>query len=403
LASNLYNNWDDPGKVLDTAVDQFKHGAIENQIGQSPKLRDVLNNQGSMTPEQFAEVKDELVKIFNDNGVDVKDITLYTNAEGRQAFYTKDADGNRDTVALGIINQLTGQQLTGNELTGLMHYETTDHASGKETIDGYANEIGLYGQESRDFFNTLRFTDYTDDSGLDRSSYNDAYGNHSLIQQGNYLASTTSPKDTSNLAWGKLSPDGTKLRITGVILDGNTALKDEETGEVVADFIFDHTIIKTNQNGKPVGTIVGNTINLDIDITDVIDTYVRGADKEALWTWAGKSMPGEEYDIKNVLGGDHHDGYIYQGKIITAQGAGDLMFGRNAENEWLIPNDFLRMGAGAIHWTTNHGMSISEYTKYNNLPTTMGETTQANQYIMKGIQEQRDINMNNFFRRLGIQ
>ncbi|MCL1889038.1 MAG: hypothetical protein FWF99_00845 [Desulfovibrionaceae bacterium] len=203
LLGNVVGNIDDPVKMVKTAIDQFKHGAIENQIGQIPRIRDVLNNQENMTPENFAAIKDDLIKIFNANGVDVQDITLFTDKDDRQAFYTTDSNGNRMVVAIGIIDKYTDQQLTGQQLTLAMHHETTDHASGKRTED-YANQIGLYGQESRDFFNALRFADYTNDSYLDRNSYIGLYGDYFLIQQGNSLSLTISPEETVN--WGRAIP-----------------------------------------------------------------------------------------------------------------------------------------------------------------------------------------------------
>ena len=151
-------------------------------------------------------------------------------------------------------------------------------------------------------------------------------------------------------------------------------------------------IITSNDNLLIVTKGNDNDINFNINITELVDNKVEQAKHEWPWTVANKSKNRGEYDLKIKLG--DYNGYVYDSKIITGRGAGNILFGRNIVNLSFgidfILNKALKE-ADKYHYNRLNDKQKSRHDSSNPVRT-KGETDEAFKYIDYGIKKQRDNN-----------
>ena len=171
-----------------------------------------------------------------------------------------------------------------------------------------------------------------------------------------------------------------------------------KNNEKIGETVFDDSFIKYDSNGKAIGPAFDNIINLDIDITDLMNNKVNEANNEFTLYWGYESRTHGKYDLKNILSNNkptgHYDGYMYNGEIVTARGAGNILFGRNMENSEMFSNLAIQVFAGAYQFIDNDKVKFLEYSKNNNWLRDLGETHEAVKYYNIGIEEQYKINYN---------
>ena len=137
-----------------------------------------------------------------------------------------------------------------------------------------------------------------------------------------------------------------------------------------------------------------NNINLDTNITKLVDNKVEQANREMPWVIANKSKNKGEYDLKTELG--DYNGYVYNGKIITGRGAGNILFGRNAGNSifgglYIIPS-------GGYHMISNDVNYFESLIKNGNV-FNFGETNEMRKYYENGRNEQFNKNLDDILGR----
>lgn len=137
-----------------------------------------------------------------------------------------------------------------------------------------------------------------------------------------------------------------------------------------------------------------NDINFNINITKLIDDKVKQANREMPWVVANKSKNKGEYDLKTKLG--DYNGYVYNGKITTVRGAGNILFGRNAGNSifgglYIIPS-------GGYHVISNDVNYFESLIKNGNV-FNFGETNEMRKYYESGRNEQFNKNLDNILGR----
>ena len=131
-----------------------------------------------------------------------------------------------------------------------------------------------------------------------------------------------------------------KYLVTNAKKDGDTGIYDQD-GNRIGEALFDDTFIKYDVNGNISGQATNNTINFDVNITEKIDNFIEQTNDEYLLTWAYyKSRSNHEYDLKKSDKIKDYDGYVYNSKIVSGRGAGNILFGRNIMN-LLLGIDFI--------------------------------------------------------------
>lgn len=208
------------------------------------------------------------------------------------------------------------------------------------------------------------------------------------------LAENASRNNSTNVK-PKTDKDGNiilnKYLVTDAKKDGDTNIYDQN-GNKIGETLFDDTFIKYGSDNLPIEPAKDYTINFDINITELMDDKVKQANREMPWVVANKSKNKGEYDLKTKLG--DYNGYVYDGKIITGRGAGNILFGRNIVNLSFgidfILNKALKE-ADKYHYNRLNDKQKSRHDSSNPVRP-KGETDEAFKYIDYGIKKQRDNN-----------
>ncbi|AKL98199.1 hemagglutinin repeat-containing protein [Endomicrobium proavitum] len=316
----------------------------------------------------FNDIKEHQGYVNLGNGAATNALTFaLTDAEERAHNYT----GN-ESIAKGAAK---------SELT---YYNAVSWLTGGKTITENNSNTGGYGT-------------------LTQLSWNNTYNtsNNTLLKENTQKANQVKLEDKSYSTQTKWVGIG-RYKVLGAKKDGDVNVYNEYN-KIIGQTPFDDEFVKHDSTNRDLGAAIGATIFLDNilaigdynislgnDKTALLDGKVEQALGESLWVIAGKSRSGREYDVKKSLG--DYNGYLYNGKIVSGRGLGNILFGRNIENINL-PNIGSQLLAGGYHQGSNHSdINIKEYLSLNNILDSMGETDEAAKHIKLGILEQQQKN-----------
>ncbi|AKL98215.1 hypothetical protein [Endomicrobium proavitum] len=231
--------------------------------------------------------------------------------------------------------------------------------------------------------------------------YSSNTSNNTLLKENTQKANQVKLEDKSYSTQVKWVGIG-RYKVLGAKKDGDVNVYNEYN-KIIGQTPFDDEFVKHDSTNRDLGAAIGATIFLDNilvigdynislgnDKTALINDNVEQAkgDFGGITLWESRS--GGKHDIKQYLG--DYNGYLYNGKIVSGRGLGNILFGRHIENI-NFSNRSLELGAGVYHQYSNYpNINIKEYRSLNDGLRNLGETDEAFNHILLGVAEQQQKN-----------
>ncbi|GMO61338.1 MAG: hypothetical protein Ta2D_07260 [Rickettsiales bacterium] len=374
---------------------------IDNWKGGQTNLVDIVN----MSKSENRQVLNNLSE-----GQDINDIQNATN--GKANIYYNENDNVYGFYDIDTREDKNQEQQTQEGQNGIYLNGANETATNTETFmttyghenshqytdnENVANSNGSFTNSMWELSNLLHFDSVNTTGGATTTSWigqqMENYGSANTLINNTISASKVENREDRTIVKPLKDLNGNKIKDKYIVIDaekdGNTDILDVETKiTLLKETIFDDEFIMYGSDNLEKGVAKGYVIHFDIDITGLVDEKVEQAKNENPLIWGYKSKSNGEYDIKKSLG--DYTGYVYDNKITTGRGAGNILFGRNMEQEEYMPNFVIEAAAG---WYNFQGLSNKQKLSFIKTETisVWGETNEAVKHYQYGAKQQENI------------